>query len=72
MTTWIINAVGLFLTTVGTLLIFLYLYRTPRLTEESLLQKGSSAYSKNRSLLIVAVALLAAWFLIQCLAIIML
>ena len=71
MTAWIINAVGLFLTTVGALLLFLYLWKTPRLAEELPSPGGKSAYEKNRNLLILAVGLLSIWFLIQCLAIIL-
>jgi uncharacterized membrane protein len=72
MTTWIMNAVGLFLTTVGALLIFLYLWRAPRLADEFLSEQARSAYSRNRNLLIVAVGLLSVWFLVQCLAVILL
>lgn len=72
MTIWILNAVGLFLTTVGALLIFLYLWKAPRLVGESLSPGGKGAYATNKSLLIVAVGLLAAWFLVQCLAVILL
>ena len=71
MTTWIMNAVGLFLTTVGALLIFLYLWKAPRFADEWLTPEARGIYSKNRSLLIIAVGLLAAWFLVQCLAVIL-
>ncbi len=72
MTAWIINAVGLFVTTVGALLLFLYLWKMPRLVEESPAPAGRGAYAKNRNLLILAVGLLSIWFVIQCLAIILL
>jgi len=72
MTAWIINAVGLFLTTVGALLIFLYLYKSPRLAKQSPAPAGNGGYAKNRGLLIVAVGLLSIWFVIQCLAVILL
>ena len=72
MTAWIMNAVGLFLTTVGALLIFLYLWKAPRFADEWLPPEGRNVYSRNRNLLIVAVGLLAAWFLVQCLAVILL
>ena len=70
-TTWMLNAVGLFVTTAGALLIFLYLWKAPRLAEEWLSPEGTRAYEKHRRLLIVAVALLAAWFLVQYLAVIL-
>ena len=72
MTGWIMNAVGLFLTTVGVLLIFLYLWKAPRLAEEPASAGAKVAYTKNKGLLIVAVGLVAAWFLIQYLALILL
>ncbi len=72
MTTWILNAVGLFLTTVGALLIFLYLWKAPKLADEWLSPDGKRAYSKHRRLLIIAVGLLAAWVLVQYLAVILL
>lgn len=72
MTAWIVNAVGLFLTTVGTLLILLYLWKQPRLAQQSSSPQGAVAPLRDRTLLIVAVGLLAAWFLIQCLAVILL
>ena len=71
-TAWILNAVGLFFTTVGALLIFLYLWKAPRIAEEWLSPAGKQAYAKHRRLLIVAVGLLAAWVLVQYLAIILL
>jgi len=71
-TTWIINAVGLFLTTVGALLVFLYLSNAPKLAKKWLSPEGEVAFAKNNSLLMAAVGLLAVWFLIQCLAVILL
>ena len=71
-TTWILNAVGLFLTTVGALLIFLYLWKAPRFVEEWVSPEGKRAYARHRRLLIVAAGLLAAWVLVQYLAIILL
>ena len=70
MTTWIINSVGLFLTTVGALLIFLYLWKMPRPLGDSTSSGENSA--KNRGLLIAAVGLLAVWLIIQYLALILL
>ncbi len=70
MTAWIVNAVGLFLTTVGALLIFLYLWKAPRLVEESPSPAGNGTHA-NRNLLVLAVGLLAIWFVIQCLAVIL-
>ena len=71
-TTWILNTVGLFVTTVGALLIFLYLWRSPRFSDEWLSIEGKRAYEKHRRLLIVGVGLLATWVVIQYLSVIVL
>jgi hypothetical protein len=71
-TIWLLNTVGLFATTVGALLIFLYLWRSPRFAEDWLSPEGKRAYAKHRRLLITGVGLLAAWIVIQYLAIIVL
>ena len=70
-TTWTLNAVGLFVTTVGALLIFLYLWKAPRFAEDWLSPEGKVAYAKHRRQLIVAMGLLAAWLLVQYLAVIL-
>jgi len=67
-----LNTAGLFLTTAGALLIFLYLWKAPRFAEEWLSPEGKLAYAKHRRLLIVGVGLLAAWLLVQYLAVILL
>jgi hypothetical protein len=64
-TTWTVDMVGLFVTTVGALLIFLYLWKSPRFADEWLSTEGKRAYAKHRRLLIVGVGLLAAWLVIQ-------
>ena len=69
---WILNTVGLFATTVGALLIFLYLWKAPRFAEDWLSPEGKSAYAKHRRLLIVSVGLIAAWLLVQYLSVILL
>jgi hypothetical protein len=69
-TTSMLNMVGLFVTTVGALLIFLYLWRSPRFADEWLSIEGKRAYGKHRRLLVVGVGLLATWLVIQYLAVI--
>jgi len=69
--TWILNTAGLFVTTVGALLIVLYLWKIPRFAEDWLTPEGRRAYAKHRRLLVISVALLAAWLLVQYLAIIL-
>jgi hypothetical protein len=71
-TDWILNTVGLLATTIGALLIFLYLWKAPRFAEDWLSPDGKRAYEKHRRLLIVSVGLLAAWLVLQYLAVILL
>jgi len=72
LTTWTLNLIGLFATTVGALLIFLYLWRSPRFADAWLTDEGKLAYSRHRRLLVVGVGLLAVWLVIQYLAVIIL
>ena len=70
-TAWILGSVSLFATTVGALLIFLYLCNTPASAENWQSPEGKVAYPKYRRMLIVSVGLLAGWLLIQYLAVIL-
>jgi hypothetical protein len=69
---WILNSVSLFATTVGTLLIFLYLSQAPRMVGDGLPAEVKQACEKHRRLLKISVGLLAAWLLVQYLAVILL
>ena len=69
---WILNTVGLLATTIGALLIFLYLWNAPRFAEDWLSPDGKRAYEKHRRLLIVSVGLLVAWLVLQYLSVILL
>jgi hypothetical protein len=69
--TWLLNIVGLFTTTVGTLLILLYLWKSPKFAKDWLSPEGQRAYATHRRLLIISVALLAAWLLVQYAAVIL-
>ncbi len=68
---WVIHIVGLFLTTVGALLLFLYLWKSPRFADHWLSPDGKRAYAKHRSLVVAAVGLIALWLVLQYLAIIL-
>jgi hypothetical protein len=68
---WVLNAVGLLATTIGALLIFLYLWKSPRFAEDWLSPEGKLAYAKHRRLLTISVGLLAAWLLLQYLSVIL-
>ena len=71
-TAWILNSVSLFATTVGALLIFLYLSKASQFADDWLSPAGKQAYEKHRRLLTIGVGLLAAWLVVQYLAIILL
>ena len=71
-TAWTLNLVGVFVTTVGALLIFLYLWKSPRFADDWLSIEGKRAYGKHRRLLVVGVGLLAAWLVIQYVAMLLL
>jgi len=64
-TTWILNAAGLFLTTVGVLLMYLHLRHTPRLSSDATVPDVKRAYEKDRRLLMIGVGLIAAWCVVQ-------
>ena len=69
---WLLSTVGLFATTVGALLIFLYLWRSPRFADNWLSPDGKRAYARHRLLVIAGVGLLAAWLILQYMAILLL
>ncbi len=65
MTTWVLNTVGLLATTTGALIVFLHLHRTSRVADSIPDPQGAAAYAKDRRLLMVTMGLMAAWFVIQ-------
>lgn len=69
---WLLNTISVLATTIGALLIFLYLWKAPRFAEAWLSPEGKLAYIRHRRLLVISVGLLAAWLLMQGLAIILL
>ena len=71
-TAWLLNAIGLFVTTVGALLTFLYLRESPRFADKFVSPEVGRDYSRHQRLLSWVVGLLAAWLVIQCLAVILL
>jgi hypothetical protein len=70
-TAWFLNIVSLFLTTAGALLLFLYLWRSPRFAEQWLTIEGQRAYTKHRRMLLVAAGTIALWMILQYSAIIL-
>jgi hypothetical protein len=65
MTLSILNMVGMFFTTAGALLIFLYLVETPKFAKEWLSPEGQKAFARHRRLLVLGVGLLVAWIVMQ-------
>jgi len=62
---WLLNSIGLYVTTVGALLLFLYIYRSPALAEHWSSAEGKRAYARHRRRLIVGTGLLAAWLVLE-------
>ncbi|HEX5091967.1 MAG TPA: hypothetical protein VFV84_04675 [Burkholderiales bacterium] len=65
MTISILNLVGMFFTTVGALLIFLYLMEMPQFARQYLSPEGQKAFARHRRMLVLGVGLLAAWIVLQ-------
>jgi hypothetical protein len=69
---WIMNTVSVLITTIAALLIFLYLWKAPRLADAWQTPEGRVAYAQHQKRLTLGVGLLAAWLLVQGVAIIVL
>lgn len=70
--TWVLNAVGLFVTTVGALLTFLYVREIPRFADKFASPEVAREFVRRQRPLTWVVGLLAAWLVLQCLAVILL
>ena len=70
MTNWILNTVGLFAITAGTLLLFLHMHRTSQLAAGTC-TTPSRPCVRNERLIRWALGLMAAWFVVQYLAVIL-
>jgi len=63
---WILSTLGLYVTTVGALLLFLYLYRSPQLVDQwAASPEGRTEYARHRRRLIIGTGLLAAWLVLE-------
>jgi len=63
---WILSTLGLYVTTVGALLLFLYLYRSPPLVDQwAASPEGRNEYARHRRRLIIGTGLLAAWLVLE-------
>jgi len=70
-TLWILNTIGLLAVTVGVLVVFLHLHRTSQVVSDSAMPEACRALLKDRRMLTITVGLMAAWFVIQYLAILL-
>ena len=68
---WLLNVFGLFLTTTGALLLFLYLLTSPKWADHWLTPDARVSYAKHRRLVTVAVGLIALWLVLEYLSIFM-
>jgi hypothetical protein len=65
MTAWILQTVGLLVTTIGALFVFLHLHRTSRDLAGHDLPPECAALVRDRRLLMIVMGLMAGWFLLQ-------
>jgi hypothetical protein len=68
---WLMSTVSLLATTIAALLIFLYLWKAPRLADAWQSPEGRQAYALHQRRLTLGVGLLAAWLLVQGVAVIL-
>lgn len=69
---WMLSTVSLFATTIGALLIFLHLWSAPRIAEDRLSHDERQAGERHRKRALAGVGLLAAWLLVQAVAVLLL
>jgi len=64
-THWVLETIGLLVTTIGALIAFLHLHRTSREMRETQLPPECAALVRDRRLLMITMGLMAGWFVIQ-------
>jgi hypothetical protein len=64
-THWMLETIGLLVTTVGALIAFLHLHRTSRELSSAPLPPECDALLRDRRLLMITMGLMAGWFVIQ-------
>ena len=72
MTAWVLQTVGLLVTTIGVLIVFLHLHRTSSALAGQLVPPECAALVRDRRLLMIVVGLMAGWFLVQYIGLLML
>ena len=70
MTNWILNTVGLFAVTAGTLILFLHVHRTSQLAAGTCMTPSKPCV-RNEKLIKWTLGLMSAWFVVQYLAVIL-
>jgi len=71
MTLWMLNTIGLLATTIGSLIVFLHLHRTSHAVANMRLHEECAPLLRDRRLLMITVGLMAAWFVVQYAAVIL-
>ena len=70
MTSWMLNTIGLLAVTVGALFVFLHLHRTSKEMANVVVHEECAPLVRDRRLLTITVGLMAAWFVVQYVAVI--
>jgi hypothetical protein len=70
--TWLLNAIGLYATTIGALLIWLQLLSPSPYADELQTPEAKRQYARHRRQLVIAVGLLCLWLVVQDLAVLLL
>jgi len=70
-TLWILNTAGLLAITVGVLFVFLHLHRTSQMVNSAALPPVCQPLIRDRRILTITVGLMAAWFVIQYVAVLL-
>ena len=71
-THWMLETIGLLVTTVGALVAFLHLHRSSRELADKSLPPECAALARDRRLLMITMGLMAGWFVIQYIGMILL
>ena len=71
-TTWMLETIGLLVTTVGALVAFLHLHRTSREMAHTPVPEACASLVRDRRLLMITMGLMAGWFVIQYIGLILL
>jgi hypothetical protein len=65
-----LNTIGLLAVTVGALFVFLHLHRTTKALGDAPLPAECAPLAKDRRMLMITMGLMAAWFVVQYVAVI--